>query len=606
MSQPTAYSPATDFSQDELDNVGGRSTVRTAQLDGELAAIATTLAGVLTNLSLNQRDDGEIRDGRVKLFTLAADVLALLSTYGTTLRGTWLTATAYSSKDLVSQSGNTYICVSAHTSGTFATDLAAGKWLILSLGTAPGAGTVSFVPTATIAAVTVQAAIDEADTENRALSAAALAVANGIIADLVNTATGKGADMVKFKQTGAGAVDRKVGDRLRETFSIEDYGGAVANSDATNKAALQASITAANAAGGGHIIVPMGISYGYKVADKTTWPSFAGVTVPLVVEDRSTGKSYAGYPTAYDGSQSREFMFTPQTTSPGQHDGNTWWLRGAWAPNLCISNDADLSGARTAYDNRRAVLSFFVNGQATWSLQQGSVDSSTATEEELTNFQLQFFPRGGIDTLTSAWTPLVIERKTGNWSFGGATNTPPASYHFKSASNGGLAVAMLESLTTTCELTLRTSAGSGQDVKIRNVAGVLSLNIAAVGDVFSASMTTGAMSLNSGFAYKFSALTYSASITPNFSIGNYFTITANNGSAFTINAPSAAVGNGQPVTIRVINTSGGALGAVTWNAAYHLAGAWASPATGFSRSITFMLDGGVYYEISRNAADVAN
>jgi hypothetical protein len=47
-------------------------------------------------------------------------------------RGPWLTATAYEVGDAVSQSGNSYICVTAHTSGTFAADLAASKWQLVA------------------------------------------------------------------------------------------------------------------------------------------------------------------------------------------------------------------------------------------------------------------------------------------------------------------------------------------------------------------------------------------------------------------------------------------------------------------------------------------
>lgn len=43
-------------------------------------------------------------------------------------QGAWVTATAYDVDDLVEQDGSTYICIEAHTSGTFATDLAAAKW----------------------------------------------------------------------------------------------------------------------------------------------------------------------------------------------------------------------------------------------------------------------------------------------------------------------------------------------------------------------------------------------------------------------------------------------------------------------------------------------
>jgi hypothetical protein len=43
----------------------------------------------------------------------------------------WATTTAYVVGDLRSNSGTTYYCTTAHTSGTFATDLSAGKWYAL-------------------------------------------------------------------------------------------------------------------------------------------------------------------------------------------------------------------------------------------------------------------------------------------------------------------------------------------------------------------------------------------------------------------------------------------------------------------------------------------
>lgn len=48
----------------------------------------------------------------------------------TTVRGAWVTATAYALHDLVWSGGLGYRCISAHTSGTFATDLAAAKWVL--------------------------------------------------------------------------------------------------------------------------------------------------------------------------------------------------------------------------------------------------------------------------------------------------------------------------------------------------------------------------------------------------------------------------------------------------------------------------------------------
>jgi hypothetical protein len=43
----------------------------------------------------------------------------------------WVTATAYAVNDRRANGGNSYSCLVAHTSGTFATDLAAGKWALV-------------------------------------------------------------------------------------------------------------------------------------------------------------------------------------------------------------------------------------------------------------------------------------------------------------------------------------------------------------------------------------------------------------------------------------------------------------------------------------------
>jgi hypothetical protein len=48
----------------------------------------------------------------------------------------WLTATVYAEGDVRRNSGTDYICLVGHTSGTFATDLAADKWYELPLNTA--------------------------------------------------------------------------------------------------------------------------------------------------------------------------------------------------------------------------------------------------------------------------------------------------------------------------------------------------------------------------------------------------------------------------------------------------------------------------------------
>lgn len=84
--------------------------------------------------------------------------------------------------------------------------------------------------------------------------------------------------------------------------------------------------------------------------------------------------------------------------------------------------------------------------------------------------------------------------------------------------------------------------------------------------------------------------------------GNVFIITATNGSAFTINNPKNAF-KGMTLTIRIRNSSGGALGAVTWGPNFKLA-AWTQPANTFSRAITFEYSGANWEETNRNTADI--
>lgn len=165
MAQPQAYVPTVNFQSEEGGSVAGRSTVRTPALDVELLNIATTLSQILANLAVIQRDDTELMDSSVRLHTLSPEVLALISAGAFTIRGNWSTPTAYGAGDIVEVAGLLYICVVAHTSGVFATDLAAGNWGQLSGATE--AANQSFSPTTTIAATNVQDAIEEVDDELR-------------------------------------------------------------------------------------------------------------------------------------------------------------------------------------------------------------------------------------------------------------------------------------------------------------------------------------------------------------------------------------------------------------------------------------------------------
>lgn len=117
MSQPTPYTPTTDFSQQEANNASGRSTVNTAALDAEFANIETTLDQTLDNLQKIQRDDGKLKDLAVGVNALSPEILNLMGGFRIVGDGEWKANTAYQVKDLASDENSNYVCIEDHTSG---------------------------------------------------------------------------------------------------------------------------------------------------------------------------------------------------------------------------------------------------------------------------------------------------------------------------------------------------------------------------------------------------------------------------------------------------------------------------------------------------------
>jgi hypothetical protein len=101
--------------------------------------------------------------------------------------------------------------------------------------------------------------------EQRAIAAA---TPGGFVssADLASTASGKGAALVGFVASGAGAVARTALQKLREVVSVEDYGWSAAASSAANSAAFSSALAAV--ATGGKIIIPTGTYSGNLIITK--------------------------------------------------------------------------------------------------------------------------------------------------------------------------------------------------------------------------------------------------------------------------------------------------------------------------------------------------
>lgn len=142
MGQPTPYSRAYSFTDYQTANPS--EPLPGDQIDAELDGIERTLDDLVANIGLVQADDGGLASGVVDYDSLAADVKTLLANVADwNLRGDWGTGVDYAKYNLVKQSGRSWLCAVAHTSGTFSTDEAAGKWVPLTAEQGPAGPTGS-------------------------------------------------------------------------------------------------------------------------------------------------------------------------------------------------------------------------------------------------------------------------------------------------------------------------------------------------------------------------------------------------------------------------------------------------------------------------------
>jgi len=114
-------------------------------------------------------------------------------------------------------------------------------------------------------------------------------------------------------------------------------------------------------------------------------------------------------------------------------------------------------------------------------------------------------------------------------------------------------------------------------------------------------------------------LTYGPAIAWEYASGDMGIITITDAVAFVLGAPTlngtafgtlssslrTALG-GAVLRVTYRNTSGGAHGAGTFNAAFKTSGGFTAVATGFNRSLEFVWNGTNWIEQFRTAADVAN
>ncbi|SFI39943.1 hypothetical protein [Bradyrhizobium sp. Gha] len=166
MSQPPAYNRSFSFSNFQAQNP--TAALPGSQVDIELNNVKATLDATRANLAQIQRDDGGLKNGTVTFDALSP----ALQTAGLAPALPWVTATAYGVNASVTHGSAFYRCLAAHTSGVFATDLAAGNWvLIVDFSTIAlvAASMIAVTPSGTLTS-NVQTSLQALDTGKAPLS----------------------------------------------------------------------------------------------------------------------------------------------------------------------------------------------------------------------------------------------------------------------------------------------------------------------------------------------------------------------------------------------------------------------------------------------------
>jgi hypothetical protein len=131
MPYPTLYDVTYNYTG--FQQAQGNNTFPGTQLDADLAGLDTNIENLSTFMQGVMRSDGALQNGIVTFDSLSAS----LQVAGLAPASAWLTGTSYLVGNAVTINSNLYRCLIPHTSGIFAADLAAVKWVLIS---APQAG----------------------------------------------------------------------------------------------------------------------------------------------------------------------------------------------------------------------------------------------------------------------------------------------------------------------------------------------------------------------------------------------------------------------------------------------------------------------------------
>lgn len=296
MPQPPTYTRQFDFSDfsasNPLDQQPGGS------LDAEFDAIKTTTDAVRGNLAKIQRDDGALANDSVGVDQLKPEVA-----FGLNAVSEWASSTDYEANAGVWANAKLYRCLEAHTSGTFATDLADGKWSLLL-----DVGTYTDVAVTAAADATDSAAAAALSEGNAALSASTAATQAGIATTQAGIATTQAGNAAASAAAAAGYVVPSQTGNAGKFLSTDG--------SATQWASLAGSVVSQS----GVVYIASGAST--TISGRSVLAAYAQIAGTTLNLDYNTRASYVEQDST-NGTDAGGGTFTLHATAGGAADSST-------------------------------------------------------------------------------------------------------------------------------------------------------------------------------------------------------------------------------------------------------------------------------------------
>jgi microcystin-dependent protein len=327
MAPPTRYTRQFNFTNQQA--LTPTAPLQADKVDAELNALVVTTDQVITNLSLIQRDDGELANGSVGPEQLSAEI-----TLGFGAPTPWEEGEAYTTTSIVTYTNKFYVASSAHTSATAnRPDQISAPWTeLIDLSSASIAdGSVTAAKLATDAVTTakiVDGSITTRKLVNGAIDAPLLAT------DAVTTAKILNANVTTAKIADANVTTAKIADANVTTAKI------AANAVTTAKMAREGTagqVLTSNGAGSDPSFQDLAAASGMP----------SGAIIAVAMNTAPTGYLKCNGATVSRATYAA--LFAAIGTTFGNGDGSTTFglpdLRGEWIRGWADDRAVDTSRA---------------------------------------------------------------------------------------------------------------------------------------------------------------------------------------------------------------------------------------------------------------------